>query len=180
MRFMILRKADAQTEAGEMPSEQLIADMTAYNAELVKAGVMLAGEGLHPSSRGARVKFSKGKPTVIDGPFAEARELVAGFTMIEVGSYEEALEWVRRWPVTDGNGEVDWNSAASLKPMTLAKPSRPSCARKRNGCAARSSKPASLWVAPGGDASHGRRRRDAPDRGSGPASPGAVHDAGSS
>lgn len=107
MRFMILRKADAQTEAGEMPSEQLIADMTAYNAELVKAGVMLAGEGLHPSSRGARVKFSKGKPTVIDGPFAGARDLVAGFTMIEVGSYEEALEWVRRWPVTDGNGEVE-------------------------------------------------------------------------
>lgn len=107
MRFMILRKADAQTEAGEMPSEQLIADMTAYNAELVKAGVMLAGEGLHPSSRGARVKFSQGKPNVIDGPFAEARELVAGFTMIEVGSYEEALEWVRRWPVTDGNGEVE-------------------------------------------------------------------------
>lgn len=107
MRFMILRKADKSTEAGEMPGEQLIADMTKYNEELLKAGVLLAGEGLHPSSRGARVKFSGGKPTVIDGPFTEAKELIAGFTMIDVKSYEEAIEWARRWPATDGNGEAE-------------------------------------------------------------------------
>ncbi len=107
MRFMILRKADRATEAGEMPSEQLIADMTRYNEELLKAGVLLAGEGLHPSARGARVKFSGGKPTVIDGPFAEAKELIAGFTMIDVKSYEEAVEWARRWPASDGNGEAE-------------------------------------------------------------------------
>ena len=107
MRFMIIRKADADTEAGKLPSEQLIADMLSYNEELVKAGVMLAGEGLQPTSKGARVKFSGGKPTVIDGPFAEAKELIAGFTLIEVRSREEALEWVKRWPRSDGDGEVE-------------------------------------------------------------------------
>lgn len=107
MRFMIIRKADRDTEAGVMPSEQLLADMMKYNEEMVKAGVMLAGEGLHPSAKGLRVKFSGGKPTVIDGPFAEAKELIAGFTMIEVGSREEALAWVRRWPASDANGEVE-------------------------------------------------------------------------
>ncbi len=107
MRFMIIRKADESTEAGEMPSEELIAAMTAYNQQLVDAGVMRAGEGLHPSSKGARIKFSKGKPTVTDGPFTETKELIAGFTMIEVNSREEALEWVRRWPRVDGDGEVE-------------------------------------------------------------------------
>jgi hypothetical protein len=107
MRFMILRKADQNTEAGVMPSEQLLADMGQYNEELVKAGVMLAGEGLQPSAKGARVKFSGGKPTVIDGPFAEAKELIAGFTMIEVSSKEEAIEWVKRWPASDADGEVE-------------------------------------------------------------------------
>lgn len=107
MRFMIIRKADADTEAGKLPSEQLIADMLSYNEELVKAGVMLAGEGLQPTSKGARVKFSGGKPTVIDGPFAEAKELIAGFTLIEVRSREEAIEWVKRWPRSDGDGEVE-------------------------------------------------------------------------
>jgi len=107
MRFMIIRKADAETEAGVMPGEQLLADMTAYNAELVKAGVLVAGEGLHPTSRGARVKFSGGKPTVIAGPFPEASALIAGFTMIDVGSLEEALEWARRWPASDGNGAAE-------------------------------------------------------------------------
>lgn len=107
MRFMIIRKADKNTEAGMMPSEQLIADMLQYNEGLVKAGVMLAGDGLQPTSKGARVKFSGGKPTVIDGPFTEAKELIAGFTMIQARSKEEAIEWVKRWPPIDGDGEVE-------------------------------------------------------------------------
>ena len=107
MRFMILRKADRNTEAGTMPSTELITEMMKYNEELIKAGVMVAGDGLHPSSRGARVKFSGGKPTVIDGPFAETKELIAGFTMIEVKSKEEALRWVKRWPALDADGAVE-------------------------------------------------------------------------
>jgi len=107
MRFMIIRKADKDTEAGVMPSEQLISDMMKYNEGLVKAGVMLAGDGLQPSSKGARVKFSNGKPTVIDGPFTETKELIAGFTMIRVGSREEAIEIVKRWPPSDANGNVE-------------------------------------------------------------------------
>jgi hypothetical protein len=107
MRFMIIRKADKDTEAGVMPSTELLEAMGRYNEELVKAGVMLAGEGLHPSAKGARVKFSKGKPQVIDGPFTETKELIAGFTLIEVKSREEALEWLKRWPALDGNGEVE-------------------------------------------------------------------------
>ncbi|MFC5474901.1 YciI family protein [Paraherbaspirillum soli] len=107
MRFMIIRKADNNTEAGVLPDEKLLAAMMKYNEELVKAGVMLAGEGLQPSAKGARIKFSGGKPNVIDGPFAEAKELIAGFTMIEVKSKEEAIEWVKRWPALDGGGEVE-------------------------------------------------------------------------
>ncbi len=107
MRFMIIRKADAQTEAGVMPQEELLAAMGAYTEELVKAGVLLGGDGLHPSSRGARVKFSAGKPTITDGPFAEAKELVAGYLLISVKSPDEALEWVKRWPAIDGDGEVE-------------------------------------------------------------------------
>ena len=102
MRFMILVKADKNTEAGVMPSEQLLADMGKFNEELVKAGVMLAGEGLQPSSKGARVKFSGAKRTVIDGPFAEAKELIAGFWLIEVKSKDEAIEWVKRVPNPTG------------------------------------------------------------------------------
>jgi hypothetical protein len=89
-----------------MPSQELLEAMVAYNEELVKAGVMLAGEGLHPSARGARISFSGGRPTVTDGPFAETKELIAGFTLIEVRSREEALEWVKRWPAEDGGGHV--------------------------------------------------------------------------
>jgi hypothetical protein len=107
MRFMIIRKADKNTEAGVMPSEELIADMMKYNEELVKAGVMLAGEGLHPSTAGARIRFVDGKPQITDGPFAETKELIAGFTMIQVRSREEALEWVKRWPARDGDGHVE-------------------------------------------------------------------------
>jgi len=106
MLFMIIRKADAETEAGVMPSTQLIEDMTAYNEQLSAAGVLRGGEGLLPSARGARITFSGGKPNIVDGPFAEARELIAGFTLIEVGSYEEALGWVRQWPPLDGHGNV--------------------------------------------------------------------------
>ena len=98
MRFMILIKADRNSEAGVMPSEQLLAEMGRFNEELVKAGVMLAGEGLHPSSKGARVRFSGSKRTVIDGPFSETKELVAGFWLFQVKSKEEAIEWVKRAP----------------------------------------------------------------------------------
>ncbi|MEE2976428.1 MAG: YciI family protein [Pseudomonadota bacterium] len=106
MRFMILRLADQDTEASVMPSEELLTAMGKYMEELAKAGVLLGGEGLHPSSRGARVEFKGGKPTVIDGPFAEAKELIAGYTMLQVKSEEEALEWVKRWPALDGGGNV--------------------------------------------------------------------------
>lgn len=107
MRFMILRKADRDTEAGVLPGEELLAAMGAYNEALAAAGVMRAGEGLHPSAGGVRVKFSGGKPHIIDGPFTESKELVAGFTMIEVGSRQEAIDWVKRWPPQDGHGEVE-------------------------------------------------------------------------
>jgi hypothetical protein len=99
---MILVKADENTEAGVLPSEKLLAEMGKYNDELVKAGVLLAGEGLHPSSKGARVKFSGSKRTVVDGPFAEAKELIAGFWLIDVKSKEEAIEWVKRVPNPTG------------------------------------------------------------------------------
>jgi len=102
MRFMVMIKADEESEAGVMPSEADLTAMGKYNEELVKAGVMLAGEGLHPSSRGARVKFNDGQPTVIDGPFAESKELIAGFWLLEVKSKEEVIEWVKRVPCTEG------------------------------------------------------------------------------
>jgi hypothetical protein len=98
MRFMIIVKATDQSEAGEMPGQELLEQMQKYNEELVKAGVMLAGEGLHPSSRGARVSFSGDKRTVVDGPFTETKELVAGFWLWDVKSKEEAIEWVKRCP----------------------------------------------------------------------------------
>jgi hypothetical protein len=95
---MVLIKATKDSEAGVMPSEQLLTEMGKFNEELVKAGVMLAGEGLHPSSKGARVRFSGEKRTVIDGPFAETKELIAGFWLWQVNSKEEAIEWVKRCP----------------------------------------------------------------------------------
>jgi hypothetical protein len=106
MRFMVIIKADAKSEAGEMPSERLLTEMGKYNEELVKAGVMLAGEGLHPSSRGARVRFSGTSRAVIDGPFSETKELIAGFWLIQVKSKEEAIEWVKRIPNPD-NAETE-------------------------------------------------------------------------
>ncbi|MCY1060905.1 YciI family protein [Nannocystis sp. SCPEA4] len=108
MRFMIIIKANADSEAGTAPSKELIEAMGRYNEELVKAGVMVAGEGLHPSSKGARVTFSRGKaPAVVDGPFAESKELIAGFWMFQTKSKEEAIEWVKRIP-DDPNSSEDW------------------------------------------------------------------------
>ncbi len=98
MRFMVIVKASPESEAGKMPSEKLLAEMGKYNEELIKAGVLLAGEGLHPSSKGVRVQFSGSKRTVVDGPFAETKELIAGFWLFQVKSREEAIEWVRRCP----------------------------------------------------------------------------------
>ena len=106
MRFMIMIKADKNTEAGVMPDEKLLADMGNFNEELVKAGIMLAGEGLHPSSKGARVKFSGTKRTVIDGPFAETKELIAGFWLWQVKSKEEAIEWLKRAPFDETEVEI--------------------------------------------------------------------------
>ena len=101
MRVMVLIKANEQSERGEMPSEKLLTEMTAYNEELVKAGVMLAGEGLHPSSKGVRVAFGGDERKVIDGPFAETKELLAGFWIWQVKSLDEAVEWVKRMPAPD-------------------------------------------------------------------------------
>src|ERR671918_586571 len=98
MRFMVIVKADRNTEAGVMPSQELLTAMGKYNEELVNAGVLLAGEGLHPSSKGKRVRFSGKQRTVIDGPFAETKELIAGFWMFQAKSMEEAVEWVKRVP----------------------------------------------------------------------------------
>jgi hypothetical protein len=106
MRFMVIVKANRDSEAGVMPDETLLTEMGKYNEELVKAGVMLAGEGLHPSSKGARVKFTGAKRTVIDGPFAETKELVAGFWLFQVKSREEAIEWVKRCPMQDAELEI--------------------------------------------------------------------------
>ena len=106
MRFMVIVKANKDSEAGVLPSEKMLADMGKFNEELVKAGVMLAGEGLQSSSKGARVKFEKGKRTVIDGPFAETKELVAGFWLWQVKSKDEAIEWLKRAPCEDTEVEI--------------------------------------------------------------------------
>src|SRR5690242_4804780 len=108
MRFMVMVKATRNSEAGMMPSEKLLADMGRFNEELVKAGVMLAGEGLHPSSKGARVRFDGDKRTVIDGPFSETKELVAGFWLFQCKSMEECIEWVKRCPnPMPGESEIE-------------------------------------------------------------------------
>jgi hypothetical protein len=107
MRCLIIRKADTNTEAGAPPSERMLDAMGRYNEEMVNAGVMKFGEGLKPSSQGARVKFKRGKPTVTDGPFTETKELVAGFSLIEVGSLDEAIEWAKRWPAFDSEENVE-------------------------------------------------------------------------
>jgi hypothetical protein len=108
MRFMVLVKADKNTEAGVMPSEKLLADMAQYNEELAKAGILLAGEGLHPSSKGARVRFAGARRTVVDGPFKDSKDLICGFWMFQVKSKEEAIEWVKRCPnPVEGETEIE-------------------------------------------------------------------------
>ncbi|RSM75820.1 YciI family protein [Kibdelosporangium aridum] len=108
MKFMVLIRATEDMENGVMPSEAALTEMTDFNEKLVNAGIMVAGEGLHPSAKGARVKFDGKKTTVIDGPFAEAKELIAGYWIWEVGSLEEAIEWVKQVPNTDGgHGEIE-------------------------------------------------------------------------
>jgi len=116
MQFMVIRKADAETEAGAMPSADLIDAMTSYNEKLVAKGMMKAGGGLGPSARGARVSFANGKPTVIDGPFTEAKELVAGFSILEAGSLAEVIEMVKQWPPLDGHGNVQ----IEIRPVVTA------------------------------------------------------------
>ena len=106
MRFMLIRKADAHTEAGALATPGLIRAMGEYLQELARAGVLLAGDGLRPSSEGARVSFAGGVATVADGPFTQAEELVSGFSLIQARSLAEAVEWVKRWPVADGGGNV--------------------------------------------------------------------------
>jgi hypothetical protein len=106
MRFMVIVKADKDSEAGILPSQELLAEMGKFNEELVKAGIMLAGEGLQASSKGARVKFSGNKRTVIDGPFSETKELIAGFWLWQVRSKEEAIEWLKRAPFREGEVEI--------------------------------------------------------------------------
>jgi len=106
MRFMIIRRADARTEVGEMPSDAVLSAMGAYNQAMIEAGIFRAGEGLQPTAKGSRIRFEGGVPTVTDGPFAETKEVIAGFTMIEVGSRAEALGWVRRWPEPDVDLEL--------------------------------------------------------------------------
>jgi hypothetical protein len=106
MRFMVIVKASEESEAGVLPDEAILTEMGNYNEELVKAGVMLAGEGLHPSSKGVRIRYSGAQRTVIDGPFAETKELIAGFWLIQVKSRDEAIEWVKRAPFQDGEVEI--------------------------------------------------------------------------
>ena len=106
MRFMVMVRADRDTEAGVMPSEQVLAEMGRFNEELVKAGVMLAAEGLHPSARGARVRFDGARRSVVDGPFAETKELIAGFWLWQCRSLDEAIEWARRSPFRESELEI--------------------------------------------------------------------------
>jgi hypothetical protein len=125
MRFMVIVKANEKSEAGVLPSERLLTEMGKFNEELVKAGVMLAGEGLHPSSKGVRVKFSRSKkPTVIDGPFAETKELVAGFWLWQCRSQDEAIEWAKRIPNPDGDeGEVEIRQVFETEDFASSDPS---------------------------------------------------------
>jgi hypothetical protein len=107
MRFMIIRRADADTEAGVMPTEEIVSAMMDYHEEMGRHLKILAGNGLHPSSKGARVKFTNGKPLVTDGPFTETKEIIAGFSMVEAESMEQVLEWAQRWPAICGEANVE-------------------------------------------------------------------------
>ena len=139
MRFLILVKASKDSEAGVLPDEKILTEMGQFNEELVKAGVMLTGEGLQPSSKGARVKFSGAKRTVIDGPFAETKELIAGFWLWEVKSREEAIEWASRCPASD-NEEIEIRQVqefsefpADVQKATAGFPEIQSQSRQRGG-----------------------------------------------
>jgi hypothetical protein len=121
MRFMVIVKANAESEAGVMPDAKVLEAMVAYNEELVKAGVMLAGEGLQPSSKGVRVRFEGKQRTVIDGPFAETKELIAGFWLWQVRSREEAIEWLKRAPF-DGGTEIELRQVHELEEFTEMSP----------------------------------------------------------
>ncbi len=133
MRFMVIVKATEDSENGVMPSEELLAAMGRYNEELVAAGIMKAGEGLHPSSRGVRVRFSGADRSVIDGPFAETKELIAGFWLWEVASLAECVEWVKRCP-TPCPATRRSRSARCSRPRTSAPNSPLSCASRKNAC----------------------------------------------
>lgn len=123
MRFMVLVKGNEDSEAGVMPSEELVTAMGKYNEELVKAGVLLAGDGLHPSSKGAKVRFSGDRRTVIDGPFAESKELIAGFWIIDVKSRDEAIEWVKRVPNPTGEeSEIEIRQIFEVEDFAAAYP----------------------------------------------------------
>jgi hypothetical protein len=123
MRVMVMIKANKVTEGGGLPDEKLLADMGKFNEELVKAGIMLAGEGLHSSSKGARVRFSGSKRTVIDGPFAETKELIAGFWLLQVKSKEEAIEWIKRCPnPMEGEPEIEIRQVFELEDFPAMTP----------------------------------------------------------
>src|SRR6202008_945206 len=122
--FMIIRRADEETEAGTLPSEELFAAMTKYNEELVKAGVMPAGAALPPSSKGMKVRFNGSTRSVVDGPFTEAKELIAGYTMVEAASLAEVVELVKKWPVEDahGNAQIEIRRVAGMEEFDTATP----------------------------------------------------------
>ncbi|MGH3876429.1 MAG: YciI family protein [Actinophytocola sp.] len=124
MRFLIIRRADEETEAGVPGSEEMFTAMTRYNEELAKAGVLLDGAGLQPSSKGAKVRFSGSRRTVIDGPFTEAKELIAGYTIIEVDSLADAIELVKKWPKVDGHGNatIEIRRVAEIEDFDTASP----------------------------------------------------------
>lgn len=126
MRFMVIVKANRESEAGVLPGEELLAAMGRYNEELARAGVILAGEGLHPSSKGARVRFSGGRTTVLDGPFAEPKELVAGFWILQCASKDEVIEWVRRMPQphSGDSAEVEIRQVFEAEDFADARPTR--------------------------------------------------------
>ena len=121
MRFMVMVRADRHSEAGQLPDTGMLEAMGKYNEELLKAGILLAGEGLRPSSAGARVKFEAGKTTVTDGPFGQPRELIAGFWLMQVKSQQEVIEWIRRCPL--GEGEIEIRQIAELSDFAASDPS---------------------------------------------------------
>ncbi len=136
MQFMIIVRANKDTEAGMMPEDKLVADMAAYHEELMKAGVLLDASGLQPSSKGARIRYSGGKRTVIDGPFAEAKELIAGYTIIQVKSREEAMEWARQFPNPMGegaDGEIEIRQLYELEDFPRARGSTTSARWRSEG-----------------------------------------------